>query len=123
MNKNEKIVSQATSVGNKQKQTEDRFFSYPILCPLCHLHQRKQIKMKFMQLRIYFNVACKMHIIVKKASTKHGHWIAQFYNTELKCLSNHELFEKKVSKALRQKLVEWIMENYNVCASTIEHDT
>ena len=34
--------------------------SYPILCPLCHLHQINQIKIKFMQLRIYFNVVCKL---------------------------------------------------------------
>ena len=34
-----KILSHATSVGNKQKQTEDRkLLSYPILCPLCHLN-------------------------------------------------------------------------------------
>ena len=31
----QKILSYATSIGKKQKQTEDRiFFSYPILCPL-----------------------------------------------------------------------------------------
>ena len=44
-----------------EKKIEDRErFSYPILCLLCNLHQRNQIKTKFMQLRIYFNVACKI---------------------------------------------------------------
>ena len=65
-----KIFSHATSVGNKRKKhkTEKRF-SYPILCPLCHLHQRKQIKMKFRQFRFYFTVVCQENI-VKKASPK-----------------------------------------------------
>ena len=61
MKRKEKL-SHATSVGNRQKLTEDRkTLSYPILCPLCHLHQRKQIKMELMQFRIYFNVAEQVH--------------------------------------------------------------
>ena len=42
---------------NENKQKTEKLFSYPILCPLCHLHQRKQIKMKLIQFRIYSNVA------------------------------------------------------------------
>ena len=30
---------------------------------------------------------------------------------------------KKISKALRQEIVEWIMKNSNVCESSIAHDT
>ena len=37
---------------NKNKQKTENLLSYPIVCPLCHLHQRKQIKMKLMQFRI-----------------------------------------------------------------------
>ena len=62
-----KIFSHATFVGNKRKQTEDRKnLTYPILCPLCHIHQGKQIKTNFTQLRIYFNVACQVHIVGNK---------------------------------------------------------
>ena len=67
------------------KKKEDRkTFSYPILCPLCHLHQRNNIKTKFTQLRIYFNVACQVHIFVKKASKKRGNLIAQVHHTDVK---------------------------------------
>ena len=41
---------------NENKQKTEKLFSYPILCPLYHLHQRKNIKMKLMQFSIYFNV-------------------------------------------------------------------
>ena len=80
-----KMLSHATPVSNKREQTEDKkLFSYPILYPLCHLHQRNQIKMKFTQLRIYFNVVCQVHVFRKKASKKREHFIAQFHNTEVK---------------------------------------
>ena len=59
------------SVINKNKQKTEKILSYSIFCPLCHLHQRKQIKTKFTQLRIYFNVSDQVHII-----KKHG-----FYKT------------------------------------------
>ena len=62
----EKILSHTTSVVNKRKQAEDRkTFSYPIFCPLCHLHQRNQIKTKFTQLSIYFDVACQLYTVKK----------------------------------------------------------
>ena len=60
------FLSHTTSVGDKQKQTKyGLFWSYQILCPLCHLYQRNNIKKKFMQFRIYFNVACQVHIAKK----------------------------------------------------------
>ena len=76
-------MSHATSVGNRQKNKIEKLFSYPILCPLCNIHQRKQVKTKFTQLRIYFNVAGQV-TIVKKASAKRGHLISQVHNTEVK---------------------------------------
>ena len=61
------ILSHATSVGdNKNKQKTEKLLSYPILCPLCHIHKRITIKMKLMQFRIYFNVAGQVHIVNKK---------------------------------------------------------
>ena len=56
---------QHLSVINKNKQKTEKLFSCPILCPLCHLHQRNQIKTKFMQIMIYFNAACQVHIVKK----------------------------------------------------------
>ena len=38
------------------------FLSHPILCELCHLHRRNQIKTKFMQLSIYLNVVCQVRV-------------------------------------------------------------
>ena len=70
---------------NENKQKTETIFSYPVLCPLCNIHQRKQIKMKLMQFRIYFNVAGQVHIVNKKTnSTKRGHLIAQVKNTSVK---------------------------------------
>ena len=100
---------------NENKQKIEKLLSYPILCSLCHLHQRNQIKMKFTQLRNYFNVVYQVHIIEEKASTKRGHLIAQFHNTEVKWSINPCIvLTKKVIKALWQKAVEWIMKNSNV---------
>ena len=63
---------------NENKQKTETILSYQILCPLCHLHQRKQMKMKFIQFKIYFNLDDQAHIVNnKKASTKPGHLIAQ----------------------------------------------
>ena len=54
---------QHLSIINEDKQNTEKLLSYPILCPLCHLHQIKQIKTKFTQLRIYFNVAGQVHTV------------------------------------------------------------
>ena len=35
---------QHLSVINEKRQMTEKLFSYPILCPLCHIHQRNQIK-------------------------------------------------------------------------------
>ena len=65
-----------------------------------------------------------MRIPKKKASTKRGHLIAQVHNTEVKWSIKPCIVQtKKVSKALRQKLVEWIMKNSNVLESPIALDT
>ena len=114
---------QHLSVIDENKQKTEKLFSYPILCPLCHLHQIKEIKTKFTQLSIYFNVAVQVHI-VKKASTKRGYLIAQVHNAAVKWSVKLCIVQtKKVSKALRQKLVEWIMKNSNVYESPIARDT
>ena len=58
------------------------------------------------------------------ASTKRGHLIAQVYNIEVKLsIKPCIVREKKVSKALRHKLVEWIMKKSNVREYPISRDT
>ena len=60
----------------------------------------------------------------KKSSTKHGHLIDQVHNTDMKwSIKPCIVLTKKVSKALRHKLVEWIMKNPNLCESPIACDT
>ena len=73
---------------------------------------------------IYFNIACQVHIVLKMASTKREHLIAQFHNTEAKWYIKPCIVRKKeVSKALIQKLVEWIIKNPNVHEPPIACDT
>ena len=94
---------QNLSVINEKKQKTEMFLSYTILCQLCHIHQRNQIKTKLTQLRIYFNVACQVNI-TKKASTKRGHLIPQVQNTEVKLsMKPCIVLTKIVSKELGEK--------------------
>ena len=67
MNKRKKYCPmQHLLVINENKQKTEKLLSYPILCQFCHIHQRKQIKKKFTQLMIYFNVAGQVYIVRKK---------------------------------------------------------
>ena len=60
----------------------------------------------------------------KKASTKRGSLIAQVHNTEVKWyVKPYIIRSKKVSKALRQKLVEWIKKNSDMREYPIARDT
>ena len=78
----------------------------------------------FTELRIYFTVACQVNITEKKASTRRGHLISQAHNTEVKwSIKPCIVRTKKVSKALRQRLVERLMKNSNVSESPIARDT
>ena len=119
------ILFHATSVGNKQnKQMKDKLFSYPILCPSCHPHQRKHIKTNFTQLRIYFNVSCQVHIVGRKFIYKTWtfYYLGPKYRGEMVYQTMH-CSKKNISKVLRQKLVEWIMKNPNVRESPIACNT
>ena len=77
-----------------------------------------------MQLRIYFNVLCQVHIVGEKSLYKTLTFIDQVHNIEVKwSIKPCIVLTKKVSKALRHKLVEWIMKNSNVRESPIYRDT
>ena len=59
-----------------------------------------------------------------KAFTKHGHLIAQVKNTSVKwSIKPCIVRTKKISKALRQEIVDWIMKISNVRQSPINRDT
>ena len=66
-----------------------------------------------------------MQIVNKKtASTKRGHLIAQVKNTAVEwSIKPCIVRTKKVSKALRQEIVDWIKKNSNVRQSPITRDT
>ena len=77
-----------------------------------------------MQLRVYFNVAGQVHIVKKKATTKRVHLIVQVHSTEVKLSIKPCIVRtKKVSKALRQKLVGFIMNHSSVREYPIARDT
>ena len=60
----------------------------------------------------------------KKASTKRGHLIAQVKNTAVKwSIKPCIVRTKKISKALRQEIFDWIMKNSNMSQSSITRDT
>ena len=116
MNKRKKYCPiQHQQVINENKQNKEKLLSYPILCPLCRLHQRKQIKTKLIQFRIYSHVVFQVHIVRKKGFYKTWTFdcLSPKYRGEMVC-KNMRCQTKKVSKALRQKLVKWIMINSNV---------
>ena len=107
------------------KKTEDRkLWLYPILCPLCNLYQGKKIKTKFTQLRMHFNVVYQVHIAKEKRLPQM--WTCDFsspkYRGDMVYQTMHRL-EKKNSKASRQKLVKWRIQNSNVRESPIARDT
>ena len=59
-----------------------------------------------------------------KSSTKGRHFIAQVHNTEVKWSIKPCIVRKKTfSKALRQKLLEWMVKISNVRESPIACDT
>ena len=60
----------------------------------------------------------------RKASTKRGHLIAKVKNTSVKwSIKPCIVRTKKIIKALRQEIVDWIMKNSNVCQYPITLDT
>ena len=66
----------------------------------------------------------KYILSTKTASTKRGHLIAQVKNIAVKwSIKPCIVRTKKLSKALRQELVDWIMKNSNVSHSPITLDT
>ena len=112
-----KILSHATSIGNKRKQTEDRkTFVISNIVSIMSSPSKKidQNEVNSIQdlLQCSKSSAYRQQ---KRASTKRGHLIAQFKNTSVKWYIKPCIVRtKKTRKALRQEIVDWIMKNSNV---------
>ena len=66
----------------------------------------------------------KCILLVKKSSTKCGNFISQVHNIEVKWSIKPCIVQTKtIIKALRQKLIEWIMKNSNMYEYTIARVT
>ena len=110
---------------NQNKQKTEKLLSCPILCPLCHLHKRKIDKNEVNTIQNLLQCSRSSEYCQQKtASTKRGHLIAQVKTTAVKwSIKPCIVRTKKVSKALRQELVDWIMKILNVRQSPINRDT
>ena len=108
----EKILSHATSVGNKRKQTEERKtfvisnIVYIVTSPLKKTdHNEVHIIRDLLQCS-RSSAYCQQI----KASTKRAHLIARVKNTSVKwSIKPCTVRTKKVSKTLRQEIVDLIM--------------
>ena len=120
------ILSHATSVGNKRKQTEDRktFFMSNIVSIVTSTSKKtdqNEVNAIWDLLQCSRSSAYRQQ---RTASTKRGHLIAQVKNTSVKCSIKPRIVRtKKISKALRKETVDWIMKNSNVHQSPITRDT
>ena len=111
------ILSHATFVGKKRKQTEDRktfFISNSVsvvTSPSKKTDQNEVNTIQYLLLCRSSSAYCQQ----RKASTKRGHLIAQVKNTAVKwSIKPCIVVSKKISKALRKETVDWIMKNTNV---------
>ena len=119
-------MSHATSIGNKQKQTEDRntFVKSNIVSIVSYPSKKtnhNEVNAIQDLLQCTMSSAYRQQ---KRASTKRGHLIAQVKNTAVKWYIKPCIVRtKKVSKALRQEIVDWITKNSKVRQSPITPDT
>ena len=119
-------MSHATSIGNKRKQTEERktFFISNIVSIVTSPSKKtdhNEVIAIWDLLQCSRSSAYRQQI---KASTKRGHLIAQVKNTSVKwSIKPCIVRTKKISKALRQEIVDWIMKNSNVRQYPITRDT
>ena len=107
-------------INENEQKTENIFhFQYCVHCVI----SIKKIKTKFMQLRIYSNVAGQVHIVKK------GFYQTWTFNCSSPQYSSEMVYQTMhclggvVSKALRQEIVDWIIKNSNVRESPIARDT
>ena len=124
--KKEKILSHAISVGNKRKQTEDRkTFVISNIVSIVTSTSKKTDHNEVNTIRDLLQCSrSSAYRQQKRVSTKCGHLIAQVKNTSVKwSIKPCIVRTKKMSKALRQEIVDWIMQNSNVRQCPITRDT
>ena len=120
------IFSNATSVGNKWKQTEDRkTFVISNILSIVSSPSKKAYHNEVNAIKNLLQCSRSSAYRQRRtASTKRGHLIAQFKNTAVKwSIEPCIVRTKKVSKALRQEIVDGIMKNTNVRQYPITCDT
>ena len=119
-------MSHATSVGNKQKQTEDRkTFVISNIASIVSSPSKKTYKNKVMEIQDLLKCSISSaYCQPKRATTKPGHLIAQVKNISVKwSIKPRIVGTKKISKALRKETVDWINKNSKKCESPITSDT
>ena len=108
-----KILPHATSVGNKRKQTEYRkTFVISNIVSIVTSPTKKTDHIEVHTIRDLLQCSrSSAYRQQRTASTKRGHLIAQVKNTSVKWSIRPRIVRtKKISKALRQKLVKWELE-------------
>ena len=121
-----KILSHATSVGNIRKPTEDRkTFAVSSIVSIVSSPSKKTYQNEVNAINDLLQCSrSSAYRQQKTASTKRGHLIARVKNTAVKwSIKPCIVRTKKVSKALKQEIVDWIMKNSNVRQSSINRDT
>ena len=110
--KKENILSHATSVGNKRKQTEDRkTFVISNIFSIAASQSNKTDQNEANSIQDLLQCSrSSAYCQQKRASTKRGHLITRVKNTAVKwyikpCI----VIKKQISKSLRQEIVDWIM--------------
>ena len=119
-------MSHATSVGNKRKQTEYRkTFVISNIVSIVSYPSKKTDQNEVNEIQDLLQCSSSSaYRQQKRASTKRGHLIAQVKNKSVKWYIKPCIVRtKKVSKALRQEIVDWIMKNSNLRQSPITRDT
>ena len=116
-------MSHTTSVSNKQKQIEDRFFFISNIVSIVSSLSKKAHQNKVHAIMDLLQCIMSSAYSFKKILQNVDIWLLKSTIQRWNGLSNHELFEKKINKALRQKLVEWIAKNSNVPEYPIARDT
>ena len=108
------ILSHATSIGNKRKQTEDRntFVTSNIVSIVTYpTNKTDQNEVHIIRYLLECSIS-SAYCQQKRASAKHGHLISQVKNTSVKwSIKPCIVRTKKISKALRQGIFDWIIKN------------
>ena len=120
------VLSRATSIGNKRKQTEDRkTFVISNIVSIMTSPSNKIDQNEVNEIQDLLQCSRSSAYRQRRtASTKRGNLIAQVKNTSVKwSIKPCIVRTKKISKALRKETGDWIKKYSNVRQSPITCDT